>query len=112
VEGQTTTTQVISGLGDQFFSVMGSAASIGAVPVGVALAADSVAGLAAPGWEPSAGISVGYELMGLTAHAIVTGGDTTVVESTLEAVRQSSGVVDLLADTGEFWADVAHSVMN
>ena len=112
VEGQTTTTQVISGLGDQFFSVMGSAASIGAVPVGVALAADSVVGLAAPGWEPSAGISVGYELMGLTAHAIVTGGDTTVVESTLEAVRQSSGVVDLLADTGEFWADVAHSVMN
>lgn len=42
---------------------------------------------------------------------MVTGGDTTVVESTLEAVRQSSGAVDLLADTGEFWAEVAHGVL-
>lgn len=111
VEGHTTTTQVVSGIGDQFLSVIGSAASIGAVPVGVALAADSAVGLVAPGWEPSAGISVGYELIGLTAHAMVTGGDTTVVESTIDAVRESSGAADLLFETGEFWADVAYSVV-
>jgi RHS repeat-associated protein len=111
VEGHTMTTQVISGVGDQFLSVIGSIASIGAVPVGVALAADSAVGLVAPGWEPSAAIGAGYELMALTSHAILTGGNTGVVESTMDAVRESSGAVDLLVEAGEFWSDVAYDLV-
>jgi RHS repeat-associated protein len=110
VDGATTTTQIASSVyGQSFSGFMVYAAYANPVGAGVA-AVDATVGAFAPEYQPTAVVNAGYEMMVLTTHQVLTGGDFGVVDSTLTQMREGNRLVDGVASVGDRIGEAAISL--